>query len=268
MSDNTDLPPGVPPAGNPPVPPGGNPTPVPPIVDPANIKPVNPPAPAPAPAPVPTPAPAENANPSDLATLQTGNAALDAAIGIVVAATKATNADIDRLTKNALEHGNLALIDEAFARERFGDKADQVLALAKAAVEQKLSNVTTAISEVHAMAGGKDRWDSAVAVFNENAPQHLKTAVTLLMDSGQHKEGTQLLLDTVVQAGLFVDANPTIQGLAGKSSGGGALGMREFQTEMAKLKQEAGNRSLESGPFGERYQQLIERRAMGRRLGM
>jgi hypothetical protein len=118
------------------------------------------------------------------------------------------------------------------------------------------------------MAGGKDRWDSAVAVFNENAPQHLKTAVTLLMDSGQHKEGTQLLLDTVVQAGLFVDANPTIQGLAGKSSGGGALGGNEFKAEMAKLKQEAGNRSLESGPFGERYQQLIERRSMGRRLGM
>ena len=267
MPDNTDLPAGVPPAGNPPIMPG-NPAPA-----NAPVVPVVPvvatPTPTPAPAPKPADNPADTPKPADapaeLATLQTGNAALDAAIGIVVAATKATNADIDRLTKNAIEHGNLALIDEAFARERFGDKADQVLALAKAAVEQQLSARTAAIDEVYQAAGGKDRWDSAV--FNANAPQHLKTAVTLLLDSGQHKEGAQLLLDTVVQAGLFVDANPTISGLAGKA-GGGALDKNSFMQEMAKLKQEAGNRSLESGPFGERYQQLMERRAMGRRLGM
>lgn len=256
MSDNTnELPPGVPPAGNPPQP--VVPVPVPPA-------PVVPEVPAVKPE---VPEVKQEAQPS-AATFETGNAVLDAAIGVMVASTGATQADVDRLVTKALEYGNADLIDEAFARERFKDKADQILALARAAVAEQSASVERSKQAVFAIAGGQDNWNSAVSIFNSSAPAHIKEAAKMLLDSGKVQEGAKLVMDTVVQAGLVPQVNPTVQAGGVVPSNTGALSAANFSKAMTELKQKAGNRSLESGPFAGEYQQLIQRRVAGRRAGI
>ena len=258
MSDNTnELPPGVPPAGNPPQPVVQVPAaPVVPAVKPEvpAVKPE-------------VPEVKQEAQPST-ATFETGNAVLDAAIGVMVASTGATQADVDRLVTKALEYGNADLIDEAFARERFEDKADQILALARAAVAEQSASVERSKQAVFTIAGGQDNWNSAVSIFNSSAPAHIKEAAKMLLDSGKVQEGAKLVMDTVVQAGLVPQVNPTVQAGGVVPSNTGALSAADFSKAMTELKQKAGNRSLESGPFAGEYQQLIQRRAAGRRAGI
>ena len=240
---NTGLPAGVPPAGNPPQLPAGA---------------SNPPAPAPAaqPAPVPT-----------NVTANTGSAALDAAINVLASTAGATDADLQRIAGNALQYGDVNLIDRAFLQEKFGKHAAQFEALAIAAVQEQKNATNRAASEVHALAGGEAQWNQAVAVFNQSAPDPIRAAVRALIDSGNTQQGAQLLIEMVRGSGLVPNVNPLVSGGAAVPSSQGALGKAEFQSEMAKLKNEAGNRSLETGVFAERYQQLLQRRAQGRALG-
>lgn len=259
MSTENSLPPGVPPAGNPPVVPVVAPQPTPaPVV----------PAPAPAPVvpadPKPAPVAVETAAPAD-----TGNAVLDAAINVMVTSTGATQADIDRLVGKAMEHGNADLVDEAFAREKFGDKAESIIKLAQAAVQENQASMQRSVQQVYAVAGSKENWDNAVSVFNTNAPDYIREAAKMLLDSGKLNEGAKLIMDTVQNAGLIPTQNPTIgSGGAVVPATSGALSAQAFATEMAALKKEAGNRSLESGPFADKYQRLIQRRTQGRQMGL
>lgn len=261
MSDN-QLPPGVPPAGPAPAP----------VAPTVPVVPVVPTAPVvPAAAPV-VPATEDNQK-SDVSgntpEIKTGNAALDAAIDLTIASTGASATDIDRLITKAMEFGSIELIDEAFALERFKDKAPQVIALAKAAVQESIAAVERNKQSVFQLAGGEQNWKNAVSIFNTNAPDHLKDAAKMLIDSGKVTEGAKLVMDTVINSGLVPNVNPTIgSGGAVVPSTAGALSAADFSKAMTDLKKEAGNRSLESGPFAERYNQLIQRRSLGRRAGL
>lgn len=258
--NNNGLPPGVPPAGNPPVVPTPPVAPVVPVVPKPPVPPT-PPAPA-------NPAPKEEAVPDNTpaAPSNTGNTALDAAIDVMVRATGATQADLDRATDKAFQYGDPNLVDEHFLREKFGAYAEQAIALAKAAVDQAKSNVAALKQTVHDVAGGEANWNNAVALFNQNAPDHMKSAVKHLIDTGKVSEGAKLLMDSVVQAGLLPSQSNEFNGST-VTTAHGALSAEQFKAELATLRKEAGNRSFESGPFADKYNQLIQRRAQGRRLG-
>lgn len=200
------------------------------------------------------------------APMDTGSPALDAALDVFISVTKATEADMMRAVGKALEYGREDLIDLAFIKEKFGDHADQALTLAKAAITAKADNLQRQTTEVHTLAGGKANWDAAVSVYQTNAPDYMKAAVTSLMDNGKVKEGTQMLLDFAKSQGLLpgtvpLDNPATVPGAAG------ALDAQGFRAELDKLYKEAGGRSLESGPIGEKYQALVARRNAGRQLG-
>ena len=258
-TDNT-LPPGVPPAGNPPV--------VPPTVTVPVVPVVNPVTPVTAPATVPAEAPKETAASNDLPESYTGNATLDVAIHAFAQTTGASTDDLQRAVSNALQYGDESLIDVAFITEKFGKHAPQALALAKAAVADINQQHAQAKQAVYATAGGEQNWNQAVSVFNTSAPEHVKVAVQTLVNSGRIQEGAQLLLDVVKGSGLLPQVNPTLTGGAATAPAGGALDAASFRKEMEALKKEAGNRSLESGVFGQRYQVLIQRRAAGRQIGL
>lgn len=257
--DNT-LPPGVPPAGNPPV--------VPPTVTVPVVPVVNPVTPVTAPAPAPAEVPKETAVSNELPASYTGNATLDVAISAFAQATGASTDDLQRAVSNALQYGDENLIDVAFITEKFGKDAPQALALAKAAVADINQQHAQAKQAVYAIAGGEQHWNQAVSVFNTSAPEHVKVAVQTLVNSGRIQEGAQLLLDVVKGSGLLPQVNPTLTGGAATAPAGGALDAASFRKEMEALKKEAGNRSLESGVFGQRYQVLIQRRAAGRQIGL
>lgn len=262
MTDTT-LPPGVPPAGEPP-----KTNAVPPV---APVVPVVTPTPAPNPAPVPTPAPAPEPTPAPAPVptegVYTGNQTLDIAINAFVVSTGVKAEDLQHAVNAAIQYNNPDLIDVEFIRAKCGKNADQAIALAKAAVTDIASKAEATRQEVFQAAGGQQQWEQAVSVFNTSAPEHVKAAVKALINSGQLKAGATMLLEQVQATGLVPTVNPLVQG--GQAAGtGGALSAVDFQKEMAALKKEAGNRSLETGHIGQRYQELMARRAQGRKLGL
>lgn len=236
--------------------PGPAPT-TPPVTPAAPVQPV---APAVLPVvPAAEPATADN-------VMDTGNAALDAAINVFTTVTKATEADMVRAVGKALEYGREDLIDVAFIKEKFGANADQAIQLAKAAITEKAANLVRQETEVHTLAGGKANWDAAVSVYHTNAPEYMKAAIAGLMDSGKVKEGTQMLLEFARSQGLAPGA-PLLDNPAVVPGAAGALDAAGFRAELDKLYKEAGGRSLESGVYGDRYKSLMARRDAGRQLG-
>ena len=203
---------------------------------------------------------------SAVEAMNTGNAALDTAVNVFTTMTKATDADLERAAGKALEYSNADLVDMVFIKERFGEHADHAVQLIKAAVAEKGNIVARQTAEVHQLAGGQANWEAALSVYQTNAPDYIKAAVVALMDSGKAKEGTQMLLQFATSQGL----NPGSVQLNSPTNvpgAQGALDMQGFRTELNKLRTEAGGRTLESGPYGERYQQLLARREQGRQLG-
>lgn len=250
------APPAAPPAPTPGIPPAGSP----PRMDGV-------PAPAVAPA-----APAvEGVDDSD-DSLATGNAALDAAIGAFVSVTGAKPADLIRAVSNAIDYQDANLIDRAFLREKFGANAPQAIALAEATIAETIrkqaDNVAQAKATVHAAAGGEAQWNQAVSIFNSSASEPMRAAVKALMDQGNIAGGAELLISTVRNSGLVPNVGNQLNGGSAVTAQAGAMSAAQFQTEMASLRKEAGNRSFESGPLAEKYNSLLSRRRAGKQLGM
>lgn len=250
---------------------GNQPAPVIPAVVAAAVVPETPTAivvPAPEPVVVPEVKVEPTATPVNPTTVQTGNPALDTAIGVMLNTVQATQADVDRLVNKALEHNAVDLIDAAFARERFGDKADAIVQLAQAAVTESIARTERTIKEVHTLAGGADNWQQIVSVFNSNAADHIRAAAKAMLDSGQVQQGAKFIMEQVQNSGLLIQQGQQVGGGAVVPAANGALSATAFAAEMNALRKEAGNRSLESGPFAERYQQLIQRRTAGKQLNL
>lgn len=257
-TSDTSLPPGVPPAGNPPK--AGDPGYKPELQAPIDTVPPE----------VVVDEEALNAS---------GNAVLDIALNTFVTLTGCTVADMQRATGNALEYQDVNLIDKTFLRERFGKHADQAYQLAVASIEHakneakaeetKQKQATTkAINAAHTAAGGEEAWKQAVSVFNSSASDNIKAAVKSLMNDGNVQAGTELLLSTVRNGGMLPNVNPQLNGGSAAPSAGGALSADQFKTELAALRKEAGSSSLETGPQAAKFNQLVARRQAGKNAGL
>jgi len=241
---------------------------LPPQVPPAGPAPQQP---APAPQPVQQPAPVEQEQDTDNIE-ETGNAVLDATISAFVSVTGAKPSDLNRAVSKALEYQDANLIDVAFIKERFGKHAAQAISIAKAAVAENISQAgkaSDAAKQVaYSVAGDQAKWNQAVSVFNTAAPANIKAAVEALMDKGNIKAGAELLMQTVSQSGLVPETNPSLNGGSVTAGNTGALSAQQFKTELATLRKEAGNGSLETGPNAEKYNRLITRRRAGKQAGI
>lgn len=200
----------------------------------------------------------------------TGNAALDAAISTFAALTNCSTADIDRALGKAQEYLDEGLIDTAFIKERFGKHSEQALALAKAVLQNSKVEAeraqAAAQSAVLEVAGSAENWNSAVTVFNAHADAETKQMVKVLLDNGLVKQGAAQLMQFVQASGRVpVVSGMHLQGTPVSFSAG--LSAAEFSTELQKLKTEAAGRSLETGVYGARYNELMQRRAAGRAAG-
>lgn len=205
-----------------------------------------------------------------VASEYTGDETLDTAINTFVDVTGANESDILRATAKAVEYGNPDLVDTAFLTERFGKHAKQAIALAKQAVKYETDKVDSEQQASQKLAydsaGGEAGWKQSVSVFNSSAPASVKAAVKVLMDTGDVKSGVELLLSTVNGSGLLPTNNPTLNGGGALGGQGNALSAKQFQVELAKLREQVGNRSLENGPHAEAYQTLLARRRTGKQL--
>lgn len=171
--------------------------------------------------------------------------------------------DINRAIGNALTHGNAALIDTAYLAEKGGAQAAQLQTIAQAIVDRVQTQTAAATDAVYSTAGGKEQWTTAAAVFDQNAPKHLKVVIANLLESGNAESiraGAQTVIDFVKQNGLVSNPAVLLNAGAGNLGSGQALSKAEFQDLHAKLDPNGRNYAAER-------ESLFARRSLGKQLG-
>jgi hypothetical protein len=194
--------------------------------------------------------------------INTGNKALDVAVSSFIRSTGATDADIQRATKNALEYSDAALIDEAFLKERFKDRWEEAKQIAEAVVEQSGIERQRLVDSVYATAGDKAAWDASLAVYKQHAQPGLQKAIQMMFDSGDAasiKEAAALVVDFAKNSGVIPSVAGRVVAGAGQVDSQG-LSLGEFQSAMQKL-------NPSSRSYRADYNKLIELRRVGKSLG-
>lgn len=195
----------------------------------------------------------------------TGNAAIDAGVAMLTKVSGLNDSDMQRAIGKAVEYGDKNLIDTAFIKERFGEHAAYAQLLAEAYLDDQVGQAQRAVTEVYDLVGGKGNWDATAQIFKAKAPEHLQNAARALANSGDLKGSAQLVVETCQSLGLIPNVNPQLRGGAGNY---GALSASDFAKEYQALRKEAGNQSLESNKFKDRYESLLQRRSAGKRMGI
>ena len=195
----------------------------------------------------------------------TGDAVLDMGIDAVTRLSGCSREDFIRIVGNAVTRNDISLLDEAFIDEKYGAYKEHFRQITQALIDKRVADTETHVKVAYGVAGSEEAWKNAVGVFNKNAPEHMKLAVKTMIDNGNVKEGAQLLMEVVRNLGVPSKSGGLPSGNGSTNSG---LSAQQFREEMHKLTVEAGGRSLESGIYGERYQELLARRAIGRKAGL
>lgn len=194
--------------------------------------------------------------------INTGNKALDVAVSSFIRSTGASDADLQRATKNALEYGDADLIDEEFLKERFKDRWEEAKQIAEAVVEQTGIERQKLVDAVYATAGDKAQWESSLAVYKQHAQPGLQKAIQMMFDSGDSasvKEAAKLVVDFAKNSGVIPSVGGRVVAGAGVADAGG-LSAKDFQAAIGKLNQS-------SRTYHQDYTKLIEMRRIGRSLG-
>lgn len=194
--------------------------------------------------------------------INTGNKALDVAVSSFIRSTGASDGDLERATKNALEYGDPSLIDEAFLKERFKDRWEEAKQIAEAVVEQTGVERQKLVDAVYATAGDKAKWDASLAVYKQHAAPGLQKAIQLMFDSGDAasvKEAASLVVDFAKGSGVLPSASGRVAAGTGPADAAG-LSLKDFQSAMNKL-------NPSSRTYSADYSKLIELRRIGKQLG-
>lgn len=196
---------------------------------------------------------------------ETGNPAIDAGIAMLKQVSKLNDADMVRAIGKAVEYNDPNLIDSAFIKERFGEHAQYAELLAKAYLDDQVGQAQRAVTAAYDLVGGKENWETASQLFNAKAPEHVRNAARALANSGDVTGAAKLVVETVQGLGLIAKEAGILKGGAALD---GALSAADFSKEYQALRKEAGNRSLESPKFAQRYQNLLSRRQAGKAKGI
>lgn len=196
---------------------------------------------------------------------ETGNPAIDAGIAMLKQVSKLNDADMVRAIGKAVEYNDPNLIDSAFIKERFGEHAQYAELLAKAYLDDQIGQAQRAVTAAYDLVGGKENWETASQLFNAKAPEHVRAAARALANSGDVTGAAKLVVETVQGLGLIAKEAGILKGGAALD---GALSAADFSKEYQALRKEAGNRSLESPKFAQRYQNLLSRRQAGKAKGI
>jgi hypothetical protein len=194
--------------------------------------------------------------------INTGNKALDVAVSSFVRSTGASDEDLQRATKNALEYGDAALIDDAFLKERFKDRWEEAKQIAEAVVEQTGIERQKLVDAVYSTAGDKQKWDASLAVYKQHAQPGLQKAIQMMFDSGDAasvKEAAALVVDFAKNSGVIPAVGGRVVAGSGAADAAG-LSAKELQLAMSKL-------NSSSRDYAQNYAKLLELRRIGRSLG-
>lgn len=170
--------------------------------------------------------------------------------------------DVSRAIAKAVEYGDASLIDKAYIASVGGANSAHLTQLAESLVAHAGRESEAAEASCYAIAGGAQNFRSAVAVFNQSAPDHLKTVITTMMDSGvraQSDAGAKLIVEFARGNGGLVQPAGLVTGSA-MPGAEAALSKEQFQAELGKLDKNSRGYEQARG-------ELFGRRAMGKKLG-
>lgn len=205
---------------------------------------------------------------------QVGNSYIETSINHLTSSLGVSSDKFDEVISAAIQYGDANLVNPyALGVNLSPDQVTQVRQLAQGAVQYVQAENARIESEnqrinatVYAAAGSKEVWDSAAGTFQAMADANTRNYVNYLVQSGQHEQAAQAVLQTVRSYGYQPQGQAPIQ--ASAIAGQQGLSSTAFKDAIGKLKMEAGNHSLEDGIFGERYQALVQQRALGRQQGL
>lgn len=221
---------------------------------------------------VPTAQP--QAAPQPVPQAPVGNTYIETSINHLTSSLGVSADKFDEVISAAVQYGDPNLVNPAALGVNLTpEQAAQVTQLAKGAVQYVQAENARIEAEnqrinatVYAVAGSKEAWDSAAGTFQAIADANTRSYVNYLVQSGQHEQAAHAVLQTVRSYGYQPQGQAPIQ--ASAIAGQQGLSSTAFKDAIGKLKMEAGNQSLESGIFGEKYQALVQQRALGRQQGL
>lgn len=223
--------------------------------------------PQPVPNPVPTPAPVPTAQP----VAPVGNNYIETSINHLTTSL-GVNADaFDKVIEAAIQYGDVNLINpNALGVQLTPEQQAQVTSLAQGAVQYIQAETAAENARVdnlvYGVAGGKDAWTAASNTFASVADANTKSYIGYLVSAGQHEQAAKIVIQTVRNLGYQPQGQAPIQ--ASAVAGQQGLTSAAFKDALGKLRMEAGNNSLESGIWGEKFQNLNQLRALGRQQGL
>lgn len=193
----------------------------------------------------------------------TGNKALDIAVSAFVSATGTSEEDISKAMEAAYEAGDAKYIDKEFLKSRFGDKADQAIALAEAVFEADSQAQKDLLDSVYSTAGGKEQFDACSALFREHAKPGMRAVVKSMLDSGNPdavREAASLIAEFGKQSGAMVEKDGSRQVAAAGVVPGQGLSAQDFQAARQQL-------NPMSRSYRDDLSKLIDMRRLGKQLG-
>lgn len=204
----------------------------------------------------------EEGKPDEPELRPTGNKALDIAVSAFVSATGTSEEDISKAMEAAYEAGDAKYIDKEFLKSRFGDKADQAIALAEAVFEADSQAQKDLLDSVYSTAGGKEQFDACSALFREHAKPGMRAVVKSMLDSGNPdavREAASLIAEFGKQSGAMVEKDGSRQIAAAGVVPGQGLSAQEFQAARQQL-------NPMSRSYRDDLAKLIDMRRLGKQL--
>lgn len=180
--------------------------------------------------------------------------------------TSAPNLDIERALGKAIEYMDANLIDYHYIKEAGGEKAKALAGLAQQIVNAARVQSEATVNAIYQGAGGQENWQAAVALFNKNAPLHLRQVAADLLDSknfGKVKSGAQFVMEYAKQQGGLTEQPQYQNASAGRGDAAQALSKAQFQQELQQLVPEHQNPN-----YHEQRSALYARRKLGQQLGV
>ena len=215
------------------------------------------------PAPIPQPV----QQPAVPVQAPVGNSYIETSINHLTSTLGVSADTFDNVIAAAVQYGDANLINPAaLGVQLTPEQTAQVKQLAQGAVQYIQAENARVDNIAYAAAGGKAQWEQASGTFNAVANPDTRSYVQYLVDSGNHEQAAQVVLNTVRGYGYQPQGQAPVapSAIAGQQGLSGAA----FKDAIGKLKQEAGNASLETGIYREKYDALVQQRMLGRQQGL
>jgi hypothetical protein len=170
---------------------------------------------------------------------------------------------LNRAIGNAIDRGDVGLIDRAYLIDKFGRDAQTRITIAEGIVNSVVEQSAKVAQQVYASAGGEANWAAATTAFNTAAPAAFKQVVAQMLNSGVREQITaasQMVVEFSKSQGFVPTNNSTIQTGGVNVATGQALNKAEYQAELKKLSPYDKN-------FEQQRHELFARRQLGKSLG-